>query len=167
MNRTRTLPEDRPTFNLIQACTDTLVSRIGQDRPEPKFLTDGADYKQRHLAQRLNQFILGEFYQTKAYEKAVKILRDAIVMGTGTLKVYEGEDGKVSIDRVMITDLFVDDNDSINGEPQQLIQLKLMDRDKLLANNHDKKAAKRSSRTLLKAILITPQIPAALLLIRS
>jgi len=141
MNRTRTLPEDRPTFNLIQACTDTLVSRIGQDRPEPKFLTDGADYKQRHLAQRLNQFILGEFYQTKAYDKGGKILRDAIVMGSGALKVYEGDCGKVSVDRVMVTDLFVDDNDSINGEPQQLIQLKLMDRDKLLANA-DKKSAK-------------------------
>lgn len=138
MNRTKTLPEDRPTFNLIQSCTDTLVSRIGQDRPEPKFLTDGADYKQRHLAQRLNQFILGEFYQTKAYDKAVKILRDAIVLGTGVLKVYEGEDGKVSVDRVMMTDLFVDDNDSINGDPQQLIQLKLMDRDKLLANSPKK-----------------------------
>lgn len=135
MNRTRTLPEDRPTFNLIQACTDTLVSRIGQDRPEPKFLTDGADYKQRHLAQRLNQFILGEFYQTKAYEKAVKMLRDGIVMGTGILKVYEGDDKKVCVDRVMETDLFVDDNDSINGEPQQMIQLALMDRDKLLANS--------------------------------
>jgi hypothetical protein len=141
MNRTRTLPDDRPTFNLIQACTDTLVSRIGQDRPEPKFLTDGADYKQRHLAQSLNQFILGEFYQTKAYDKAVKILRDAIVMGTGCLKVYEGEDGKVCVDRVMITDLYVDDNDSINGCPQQIIQLKLMDRDKLMANS-DKKAEK-------------------------
>lgn len=141
MNRTKTLPEDRPTFNIIQACTDTLVSRIGQDRPEPKFLTDGADYKQRHLAQQLNQFILGEFYQTKTYDKAIKILRDAIVMGTGCLKVYEGDDQKVAVDRVMITDLYVDDNDSINGEPQQLIQLKLMDRDKLLANN-DKKAQK-------------------------
>lgn len=141
MNRTKTLPEDRPTFNLIQACTDTLVSRIGQDRPEPKFLTDGADYKQRHLAQRLNQFILGEFYQTKAYEKSVKMLRDAVVMGTGVLKVYEGDDGRVNVDRVIETDLFVDDNDSINGEPQQMLQLKLMDRDKLLANS-DKKAEK-------------------------
>lgn len=146
MNRTKTLPEDRPTFNLIQACTDTLVSRIGQDRPEPKFLTDGADYKQRHLAQRLNQFTLGEFYQTKAYDKGTKILRDAIVMGTGCLKVYgdskkRGGDGKVSVDRVMVTDLFVDDNDSINGQPQQMIQLKLMDRDKLLASS-PKKAGK-------------------------
>lgn len=135
MDRTKTLPDDRPTFNLIQSCTDTLVSRLSQAEPSPKFLTDNADYKQRHLAQRLNQFVLGEFYQTKTYEKAVQMLRDGIVMGTGCLKVYEGDNGKVCVDRVLITDLFVDDNDSINGDPQQLYQLKLMDRDKLIANN--------------------------------
>lgn len=135
MDRTKTLPDDRPTFNLIQACTDTLVSRLSQATPEPKFLTDNADYKQRHLAQQLNQFVLGEFYQTRADEKCVKVLRDAIVMGTGCLKVYEGDDHKVCVDRVLITDLFVDDNDSINGDPQQLLQLKLMDRVKLLANS--------------------------------
>jgi len=133
MDRTKTLPDDRPTFNLVSSCVDTLVSRLSQDEPAPKFLTDGADYKQRHLAQQLNQFILGEFYQTKAYEKASKMLRDGLVMGAGALKVYEGDDGKVAIDRVMITDLFVDDNDCINGDPQQLYQLKLMDRDKLIS----------------------------------
>src|SRR5271169_3240422 len=42
MDRTKTLPDDRPTFNLIQACTDTLVSRLSQDKPQPKFLTDNA-----------------------------------------------------------------------------------------------------------------------------
>ena len=135
MDRTRTLPEDRPTFNLIQSATDTLVSRLSQNRPEPKFLTENADYKQRHLAQRLNQFVLGEFYQTHAYDKATKALKDAIVMGTGALKVFEGDDNRVCIDRVLETDLFVDDNDAINGEPQQLIQIKLMDRDKLIAAN--------------------------------
>src|ERR1035438_2988602 len=41
MDRTKTLPDDRPTFNLIQACTDTLVSRLSQSKPQPKFLTDG------------------------------------------------------------------------------------------------------------------------------
>lgn len=133
MDRTKTLPDDRPTFNLVSSCVDTLVSRLCQDEPAPKFLTDGADYKQRHLAQQLNQFVLGEFYQTKTYDKANKMFRDALVMGTGCLKVYEGDDNKVAIDRVMITDLFVDENDSVNGEPQQLYQLKLMDRAKLMS----------------------------------
>ncbi len=52
-------------------------------------------------------------------------------MGCGVLKIYEGDNDKVCVDRVMITDLFVDDNDSLNGEPQTLMQMKLVDRDKL------------------------------------
>ncbi len=147
MDRTRTLPDDRPTFNLIQACTDTLVSRLTQNEPAPKFLTDGADYKQRHLAQELNRFILGEFYQTDAYAKGAKALRDCIVTGVGALKVYRGDNDKVCIDRVMTTDLFVDDNDSLNGDPQSLIQMKLVDRDKLIANNPDKKSAQIIAQT--------------------
>lgn len=142
MDRTKTLPDDKPTFNLIRACVDTLHSRLSQNEPQPKFLTDNADYKQRHLAQRLNQFVLGEFYQTKAYEKAAKILKDGLTIGTGCLKVYEGEDKKVCVDRVLVSDLYVDDNDSINGNPQQLVQLKLMDREKLFYETDDRAAKK-------------------------
>ena len=139
MDQTKALPDDRPTFNLIAACTDTLVARISQAKPQPVFLTDNADYKQRHLAQTLNQFILGEFYQTKAYQKGVRAFRAACVMGTGALKVYENEHGKVEVDHVMVTDLYVDLNDSINGEPRQLYQLKLMDRAVLINRNPDAK----------------------------
>jgi hypothetical protein len=138
MDQTKTLPDDRPTFNLIQSCTDTLVARHTQNRPEPKFLTDNGNYKERHLAERLNQFILGEFYQTDVYEKAAQIFKDALVTGTGALKVYEGDDNKVCVDRVLIADLFVDQNDAINGDPTQLYQLKLVDRDRLIAA-HPKK----------------------------
>ncbi len=139
MDRTKTLPDDRPTFNLVQVGVDTLASRIATHEPQPKFLTDGADYKDRHLAQQLNQFIIGEFYQTKAFDKGRRMFRDGLVMGPGALKVYRGDDDKVAVDRVLVTDLFVDDNDSLNGNPQQLVQLKLVDRDKLLANNRKAK----------------------------
>lgn len=140
MDKSKTLPEDKPTFNLIESCVDTQVSRLTQNEPQPKFLTDGADYKQRHLAQELNRFVLGEFYQTRAYQKAKLMLRDGCVMGPGAMKVYEGDNGKVCVDRVLATDLLVDENESLNGDPQQLIQLKLMDRDKLMANNPKSKA---------------------------
>lgn len=135
MDRTKSLPDDRPTFNIIKSCVDTLTSRLSQSKPEPKFLTDNGDYTQRHLAQELNQFMLGEFYQTRTYEKGVKMLRDALVLGTGCLKIYEGDNNKVCVDRVMITDLFVDENDDLNGDPQQMFQLKLMDRNKVAANS--------------------------------
>jgi hypothetical protein len=135
LDQTKSLPQDSPTFNLIQSCTDTLVSRLEQSRPVPVFLTDNSDYKERHLAQQLNGFILGEFYQVDAYKKAAQILKDCIVMGTGCLKIYEDDNNRVAVDRVLATDLYVDSADAINGDPQCLYQLKLMDRNRLQIQN--------------------------------
>jgi hypothetical protein len=128
------LPADRPTFNLVSSVVDTLVSRITQARPTPVFLTDNGDYKERNLAKKLNNFILGEFYQTKAYEMAEFILRDALVEGTGCLKIYEDQNKKVAIDRVLLTELFVDLDEAIYNDPRKLYQVKLIDRKVLEAN---------------------------------
>jgi hypothetical protein len=133
MDITHGLPIDRPTFNLIQSAIDTLVSKISQNRPSPTFLTDNGDYKERNLAKKLNNFIQGEFYQMKAYEKAAIMLRDALVEGTGILKVYESTDKKVALDRVLLTELYVDANEGIYGEPRSMYQLKIIDRDVLMS----------------------------------
>jgi len=133
-------PSERPTFNLIQSCVDTLVSRISQSRPQPVFLTDNGDYKQRNLAKKLNNFILGEFYNTKAYELAAIALRDALVEGTGVIHTYETPDNRVGMERVLLTELLVDPSESMYGDPRQLYRLKLVDRKVLLANfGYDKK----------------------------
>jgi hypothetical protein len=132
MDQNQGLPTDRPTFNIVQSVIDTKVARIAQSRPAPVFLTDNGNYKERNLAQKLNSFILGEFYQTKTYEKAAKILRDASVTGTGCIKVYESEDNKVSLERVLLTELLIDPNEAIYGDPRQLYQLKLVDRTVLI-----------------------------------
>lgn len=128
------VPIERPTFNLIQSVTDTLVSRITQSRPQPVFLTDNGDYKQRTLAKKLNNFILGEFYQTKAYELATIALRDALVEGTGVIHTFETPDNKVGLERVLLTELMVDPNEAMYGEPRQLYRMKLVDRNVLIAN---------------------------------
>jgi len=122
------LPVDRPTMNVVQSCTDTLVSRISQSRPRPVFLTDNGDYKERNLAKQMNTFINGELYQTSAYEEGALTLRDASVLGTGCIKVYEGQDKKVALDRVLNAELLVDPNDALYGKPRQLFHMKLMDR---------------------------------------
>lgn len=131
------LAPDRPTFNIIQSATDTLVSRISQNRPQPRFLTDNSDYRQRTMAKKLNNFILGEFYQTKAYEKATTVLRDSCVEGTGVLHVFETIDNRVGLERVLLTELLVDPNEAMYGEPRQLYRMKLMDREVLAANFPD------------------------------
>ncbi len=134
MDQSNGFPSDRPTFNVVQSSVDTLVSRISQNRPSPVFLTDNSDYKERNLAKQLNNFILGEFYQTKAYDKAATILKDALVAGTGCLKVYESQDGKVALDRVLLTELLMDPSEAIYSDPRQLYQLKLVDRQVLIEN---------------------------------
>ena len=134
MDRTKTLPDDKPTYNLTQVCVDTLMSTVGSTKPEPKFLTDGGDYKERHVAQDCNKFVAGEFYRTKARKKVRRMFRDGLVCGGSALKVYPDDDDKVAVDRVLQTDLYTDDNDSLNGDPQQLYQVKLVDRDRLMAN---------------------------------
>lgn len=134
MDQATGLPADRPTFNIVQSAADTLISRISQSKPAPVFLTDNSDYKERNLAKKLNNFILGEFYQTKAYEKGEIMLRDALVEGTGCVKVFESQDHKVALERVLLTELFTDANESIYGEPRQLYQLKLVDKEVLMHN---------------------------------
>lgn len=125
------LPIDRPTMNVVQSCVDTLVSRISQSRPRPIFLTDNADYKERNLAKQLNNFISGELFRTKAYDLAPLVLRDAAVLGTGCIKIVESLDKIVSFERVLLTELLVDPNESRYGDPRQLYQFKLVDRSML------------------------------------
>lgn len=130
LNNTNMLPLDRPTMNVVQSCVDTLTSKITQNRPKPVFLTDNGDYKERKLAKQLNNFIAGELYQTKAYEHASAMFRDALIFGTGVLKVLEQEE-RVCIERVLPTELYVDSNDAFYGHPRCLYQFKLIDRDVL------------------------------------
>lgn len=134
MDQTYGLPQERPTFNLIQSVTDSLVSRISQSRPQAVFLTDSADYKQRNLAKKLNNFTQGEFYHTKAYELGSICLRDALITGTGVIHVFETPDHRVGMERVLLTELLIDPNEAMYGEPRQLYRIKLVDRDVLMAN---------------------------------
>lgn len=160
------LPIDRPTMNVIQSCVDTLVSRLTQSKPSPTFLTDNGDYKQRKLAKQLNEFVAGELYQTEAYSLAAIILRDAEVLGTGCIKVYETQDHRVALERVLLTEVLVDPNDGLYGDPRQLMQLKLVDRGVLQSMHPDSQGtivnaeqaypdnAQDSSRTVADQVMV-------------
>lgn len=137
LDNSQQLPIGRPTANVCYSCSDTLVSRITQDRPRPRFLTDNGSYKERSLAKELDNFIMGEFYRLKAYDLGALGLRDATVLGDGLIKVFP-RDNKVQIERVLETELLVDYNDAYYGNPRSLIQMKLVDRGTFLALFPDK-----------------------------
>lgn len=127
------LPSDRPTMSVITSCVDTIVSRLTQIRPSPKFLTDNGNYKQRKMGKELTNFINGELYQTKAHQLGSSILRDACVWGTGVIKILEDQNKRVSLERRLATQLIVDANEAFIGQPRQLYELQLVDR-QVLAN---------------------------------
>jgi len=134
------LPSDRSTCNIILSCVDTLHSRITQSRPKPVFLTDGADYKERNLAKQLNTFINGELYQTGAYELGEEILRDAMIFGTGIIKVHEDDDNRVALERKILTELLFDENDAMYNKPRQMFEFCLIERSVLIDLFPEKKA---------------------------
>lgn len=134
LDQNTSLPMDRPTFNIIQSAADTLISKLTQARPSPVFLTDNGDYKERRLAKQLNNFILGEFYSCKAYDISETMLRDALVTGTGCVKVFETQDNRVGLERRLLTELLVDQSEAMYGDPRQLYEMKLVDREVLIEN---------------------------------
>lgn len=134
-------PADRPTYNVVQSCIDTLVSRMIQAKPKPMFLTNGGNYKQQKLAKDLNKFIEGEFYQCRVYEKRERNLRNSCTFGDGLMKVFETDDHKVGVEEVLATEVYVDDADGKYGDPQNMYQLELINRDIAAGMYPDKRAA--------------------------
>ena len=126
------LPVRRPTMNVSQSCVDTLVSRLTQSKPKPIFLTEYGNYKEQNLAEQMNWFVAGELYRNKAYGLGEQTLRDACIFGDGFIKVLK-KNKKVALESCLSTELYADKDDSWYGNPRQLIQTKLSDRDVLAA----------------------------------
>lgn len=127
LDNSNQLPIGRPTANVCYSCTDTLVSRLSQDRPKPTFLTDNGHYKERRMAKEANAFIQGELYRTKSYDKVDQMTKLSCMLGDGFLKVFP-KDEKVCVEQTLAIELHVDYNDAYYGNPRELIQDKLVDR---------------------------------------
>ncbi len=128
LDNSQQMPMGRPTANVVYSCVDTLTSRVtGTNKPRPVFLTDAGHYKEQRVAKQMNQFIMGEFARTKAYDLGAQAFRDAGIIGDGLIKVLD-KDKKVHLERTLSTELLVDFNDAYYGRPQALIHTKLCDR---------------------------------------
>lgn len=126
------IPGYRVTFNVIQSCVDTVWSKIAKMTPRVRFLTDDGDWTQRQKAKRLSSYILGVFESSGLYKNKRIAFRDAEVFGTGATKFFI-EDGQVKTERAFIDEIFVDDAEGIYGSPQNMYQIRYIDRE-VLAN---------------------------------
>jgi len=132
--------QNRITLNIVQSMIDTVVSKIGKNKPKPTFLTEGGDWSQQTRAKKLTQFAEGQFQATDFYAKAVIAFQDSAIFGTGCLKIFK-ENSEIKVERVFIDEIVVDDKESFYGDPRQMHQKKFIHRDILIQMFPNKKSA--------------------------
>lgn len=127
------------TYNVIKSCIDTIVNKIGKNKPKVTYLTQKSNWSQQIKAKNLSKYIEGRFYEMNAYQKGLECLRDACVFGTGWFKIYVDGEGKFKADRVLTTEMRIDPSDGLYGEPKEIHQVKYISRDVLLREYPEKK----------------------------
>jgi hypothetical protein len=133
--------QNRVTLNVIQSMIDTVVSKITKNRPKPTFLTDGGDFSQQRRAEKLTQFIEGQFQATDFYAKSALAFLDSCIFGTGALKIFRGgkDNSEIKVERIFIDEIRIDDRESFYGEPRQMHQIKFIHKDVLKEMFPDRK----------------------------
>ena len=124
--------KDQINLNIVHSMCTTVTSRIAKNQPKVNFLTSGGDYSLKRKAELLNKFVGGQFYATDIYKTAPRVFLDSTIFGTGVMKVYhDGDD--IKCERILPTELLVDDAESFYGEPRQMFQRKTVSREVLMA----------------------------------
>lgn len=121
-----------PSFNLVGSCVETLMSKVGRNEPWILFLTDGGNFKSRFSGKRLSDYVSGLFYETETYPEARLAFQDALVFGTGIVKVTS-EGKRFCVERVLPDEILVDPGESIYGKPRGLYQRRFVHRSRLRA----------------------------------
>jgi hypothetical protein len=140
---------DRISYNLVQSVVDTVVAKVTRNRPRPFFLTSGGDYRKQREAKKLNAFLEGVFYENSTQDIGKIVFRDASVWGDGFIHVFAKGD-RVCHERVMSSEIFVDDVESLYGQPRQMHRVKQVDRQvlfDLFPENADMIGGAKPSRT--------------------
>lgn len=114
-------------YNLCRSSVDTLTAKIAQHRPLPQVLSTKGKWSQQKRARKMSQYLEGEFYRHKVFEKhAPTIVRDAGVVGRGLLKVIR-QGKRTVVERAMPREVFVDEWDARYGEPRNLYHVRSVD----------------------------------------
>jgi hypothetical protein len=120
------------TYNVVESCIDAVSAKISKSRPAPKMVPNTATFKQKKKAKATNTYLATMFDRLDSYERGQEAFTDACIFGTGLVKVYV-EDSRVKLDRVLVNDIVVDEQDGMQpGGPRQLHQDTHIDRDVLI-----------------------------------
>lgn len=112
------------TKAIIRSVCDTATALIVRSRPKSSIVTDGADWKIQQQAEDLDQFMVGAFEVSDIYQVAPRAFHDSTIFGTGGWKYIEygeGEEYCVKVERFLIDDIIVDEEECREHlEPENL-----------------------------------------------
>lgn len=117
------------SLNVGATCLDTITAKVTKNRPYPKIQTSGASWTGQIKARNMEKWARGYLYQTKFFQKARPVFVDGGEFGTGLMQVFATEDDKLDCERVLPSEIFVDELDGQYGEPRQMLRLKYVSRD--------------------------------------
>ncbi len=121
---------DKMSVNLIHNMVDTVAAKLCAPRIKPAVLTEDGDYLLQRRAKKLGDAIYGVMYENDFVRLDSNVIKDAAIFGMGYVKVVQ-EDGKVCIERVLPTEIFVDNAEAMYGKPPCMYQVRHVSRDAL------------------------------------
>lgn len=130
--RTEVKEKDRIRLNVIRNMINTLTSKISKNQPKPQFLTSSGNYKFQKKAERLTDFIETLFLKTEIYRVMPVCFRDSMIFKKGFAYIYR-EDDQIKVERVLPTEIIIDDIEAVNGRPRQIHRRKLISREVLIS----------------------------------
>lgn len=133
-------PPIRLSLNIVRSCVDSAVSMACENQPRVEWLTSDGDWSLQRKAKARTKFTDGLFYQGKVLRARRKALKDAVLMGTGLVKVLERH-GKVRFECVFPGNVHCDEQEAYNGDPRNLLEVRPFDR-QILMGLFPSKAAK-------------------------
>lgn len=123
-------PGMRARFNVIRNATEVLHARIGRQLARPWIVTVAGNWKTQRKAKAMGRYLEGDWERIGADAFRRDALLDALVFGTGAIKVFE-EHGRVAWSRVWRGDLLTHPREEAAGCVRTLYQIAFADREVL------------------------------------
>lgn len=139
-----------PVFNVVGSSVETLVNKVGRNKPWILFLTDGGDFSARIAGKKWSRFTDGVFHETDTYRLTRQACQDALTYGDGLVKVTASLDGKSIVHDVVLPDeILIDPWDALyfGKWPRSLIHRTFVSRTELLSIFGDDEKAKFAIET--------------------
>jgi len=135
-NLMKSAPENsqnnRITLNIVQSVIDATAAKIAKDQPKISFVTTGADdYFLKLSAEGLTKYNSGLFKQAKVYENSELVFRDACVVGTGFIRLFE-DDGELKSEWCASDEIRIDELDGMKQDPRSIMRVSLIPKDRLM-----------------------------------